>query len=245
MYDSLARAYDMSGQSRFSLKMVGYMLEMLALRRCKANKILDLACGTGAAAVSMARRKFRVTGVDGSGAMLDRAAERSRRWKVDVEWLQQDITALDLPEKYDLATCFYDSLNHLTDPLALRQTFFGVRKSLLPDGLFFFDMNTPFALAQVWGNATDSYLGEHYARFWRSAYDQTTGLARLEATYFVESDNRQYERVDVVHTARGYTVSEVEAALAEAGFSLLEAYECQSFEPVGPETYRVAYLARA
>jgi ubiquinone/menaquinone biosynthesis C-methylase UbiE len=245
MYDALAEAYDLSGQSRFGLKMVGYMLEMLALRRSKPRKILDLACGTGAAAVALARRKFDVTGVDGSSAMLKRAKARAERWSVAVDWLQQDMTALELPGGYDLATCFYDSLNHLTDPLALRQTFFGVRRSLAPGGLFFFDMNTPYALAQVWGQASDSYLDDRYARLWRSSYDHASGLARLDATYFVKGEDGRYTRADGVHLARGYTPDEVAVALKEAGFQLLEAYECQSFEPVGPETYRVAYLARA
>lgn len=245
IYEALAEAYDLSGQSRFSLKMVGYMLEMLALRRSKPTKICDLACGTGAAAVALARRKFQVTGVDGSAAMLARARARAERWKVQVDWRQQDLTALELPERYELATCFFDSLNHLTDPVALRQAFFGVRRLLVPDGLFFFDMNTAYALASVWGHASDSYLSDRYARFWRSSYDRETGLARLEATYFLRQEDQRYQRVDGVHLARGYEVEDVKAALAEAGFTLLEAYECLSFEPVGPQTYRVAYLARA
>lgn len=245
IYDLLAEAYDLSGQARFSLKMVGYMLEMLALRRSKPTKILDLACGTGAAAVALARRKFQVTGVDGSAAMLARAQARAERWKVSVDWRQQDLAALDLPLGYDLATCFYDSLNHLTDPLALRQAFFGVRRVLSPGGLFFFDMNTPYALSQVWGQNTDSYLSDRYARFWRSSYDRETGLARLDTTYFLGLEGEAYRRIEATHMARGYEPEEIEEALVEAGFEPLEAYECLGFEPCGPQTYRVAYLARA
>jgi ubiquinone/menaquinone biosynthesis C-methylase UbiE len=245
IYDNLAEAYDLTGQSRFSLKMVGYMLEMLALRRFKGRKICDLACGTGAAAVALARRKFVVTGVDGSSAMLARAKRRADRWDISVDWRQGDLTALDLPGGYDMATCFFDSLNHLTEPQQLRQAFFGVRRALAPGGLFFFDMNTPYALAQVWGQSTDSYVDPRYARIWRTRYDAASGLARLEATYFLGRHDGRYDRVDAVHTARGYTPAEVEAALNEAGLQLLEAYECLGFEPADENTYRVAYLAQA
>lgn len=245
MYDALAEAYDISGQSRFGLKMVGYLLELLALRRMKPAKIIDLACGTGAAAVALARRRFQVTGVDGSFAMLERARARSARWKVQVDWQQQDLTALSLESRHDLATCFFDSLNHLTDPLMLRQAFFGVRRLLVPGGLFFFDLNTDYALQQVWGNSTDSFVDERYARLWKSTYDAQTCLARLEATYFLAEPDQRYRRVDAVHTARGYDVPEVTEALREAGFTLLGAYECLGFEPANPESYRIAYLAQA
>ena len=47
-YDDLASVYDLTGQSRFSLRMVSYLLELLALRHYKPRRVLDLACGTGA-----------------------------------------------------------------------------------------------------------------------------------------------------------------------------------------------------
>lgn len=253
MYDSLAAVYDISGQSRFSLKMIGYLLEILALRRIKPHRIADLACGTGAAAVALARRKFRVAGIDGSAAMLARGRARAARWKVDVDWIQADLAAL--PERwerfpeggFDLATCLYDSLNHLTVPDDLRRALMGARRILAPGGLFFFDVNTPHAYASVWGDATDSHLAPDYARFWRSRYDAASGIATLSATYFVPEahDPAVWRRLDMTHHARGYDDATIRALLEEAGFELLEAYEALGFTPVGPETYRAAYLARA
>ena len=102
------------------------------------------------AAVALAKRRFEVTGLDGSSAMLERARSRADRWKVAVDWRQGSLTALDAAlgdaQSFDLATCFFDSLNHLTEPEALRQAIFGVRRALAPGGLFFFDMNTRYAL---------------------------------------------------------------------------------------------------
>lgn len=245
MYDRLAEVYDMSGQSRFSLKMVAYLLEILAFRRAKPRRVLDLACGTGAAAVALARRKFQVTAIDGSEAMLARGRARAARWKTEVDFRCGDLAALDLTGSYDLATCFYDSLNHLTDPTAFRQALFGVRRALAPGGLFFFDLNTRHAYAKVWGAAEDSHLDPRYARFWRSSYDPKSELATLEATYFAQEEDGRYARLDLVHQARGYDPDEVTAMLEEAGFRLLAAYECLTLEPASDEAYRVAYLAQA
>lgn len=245
IYDAIAEVYDLSGQSRFSLKMLSYLLELLALRRSKPQRVADLACGTGAAAVALAKRKFKVSGVDGSAAMLARARQRAACWKVDVDWRQQLLTELDLPQAYELATCLYDSLNHLTEPLDFRKALFGVRRLLVPGGLFFFDMNTPYAYASVWGQAEDSHLADNYARFWRSSYERTSGIATLQATYFQRQADELYRRVSITHHARGYTPDEVRRGLEEAGFELLNAYQAMSFEPVDERTYRVAYLARA
>jgi ubiquinone/menaquinone biosynthesis C-methylase UbiE len=249
-YEALAAAYDLSGQARFSLKMVGYLLELLALRRIRPLHVADLACGTGAAAVALARRRFRVVGLDGSEAMLARARQRAERWGVDVAWVQADLTALPaleaLPERgADLVMCLFDSLNHLTSPIAFRQALAGARRLLAPDGLLFFDLNSPHAYASVWGDSQDAWVGPSHARVWQSRYDPDAGIATLRATYFLPLPDGSWQRVDAKHTARGYTHAFVLEALAEAGFECLDAYEALTFQPVRPESYRAAYLARA
>lgn len=248
-YEALAAAYDLSGQARFSLKMVGYLLEILAMRRIRPTHIADLACGTGAAAVALARRRFLVTGVDGSEAMLARARLRAVRWGVDVAWLQADLAELpalatEAGRGVDLALCLYDSLNHLTSPLEFRRALASARRQLAPGGHIFFDLNSAHAYATVWGNSQDAWVGPDHARFWRSRYDAEAGLATLEATYFVPGDAGQWQRVEACHTARGYDHAFVLEALAEAGFECLDAYEALTFAPVRPDTYRAAYLAR-
>lgn len=251
-YQALAAVYDLSGQSRFSLKMVGYMLELLALHRIKPITIVDLACGTGAAAVALARRRFQVSGVDGSSEMLNRARARGQRWGVNIPWLQADLTRLEttpwaIPSPpFDLAMCLYDSLNHLWDPQDFTRSFSAVASLLKAGGHFFFDVNTPYAYAHAWGNAQDTYVGSQHARYWRSQFDPATELATLHTTYFFRSvqEPERWERIDTRQTARGYGHDEVDAALQQAGFRLLVAYEALSFTRIQAQTYRAAYLVQ-
>jgi SAM-dependent methyltransferase len=55
---------------------------------------LDLGCGTGYWSVELARRGWRVTGIDIVRKAVRRARQRARDANVDVKFLEGDITAL-------------------------------------------------------------------------------------------------------------------------------------------------------
>jgi SAM-dependent methyltransferase len=58
------------------------------------DRVLDVACGTGNAALLAAMRGARVTGVDLAPRLLDVAAGRARAAGVEVDWRTADATAL-------------------------------------------------------------------------------------------------------------------------------------------------------
>jgi SAM-dependent methyltransferase len=225
---------------------------LLALHRIRPLTVIDLACGTGAAAVALARRKFSVAALDGSSAMLERAQARACRWEANVEWLQGDITRLEttpwgsLHPPFDLALCLFDSLNHLTDLETFTQAVSATAGLLKPGGHFFFDVNTPYAYAGAWGNSQDAYVNDRYARYWRSHYNAESGLATLHTTYFKHSTGAagNWERIDTQQVSRGYDHAAVSTALARAGLHQLVAYEALSFSPLHARTYRAAYLTQ-
>jgi demethylmenaquinone methyltransferase/2-methoxy-6-polyprenyl-1,4-benzoquinol methylase len=65
------------------------------------GEVLDAACGTGDLAIACAREGGRVTGLDFSAAML----ERARRKAPEIEWVEGDMLALPFgDESFDAAT---------------------------------------------------------------------------------------------------------------------------------------------
>ena len=68
-----------------------FMVELAA--HLDARTIVDLGCGAGRLAVSLASAGRRVIGVDPSKAMIDRARRREGAGRV--EWIRGDVTALD------------------------------------------------------------------------------------------------------------------------------------------------------
>ena len=58
------------------------------------QRVLDAACGTGVVAVTAARKGARVTGLDLTPALLERARENGRIAEVDIEWREGDVENL-------------------------------------------------------------------------------------------------------------------------------------------------------
>jgi len=61
------------------------------------STVLDAGCGTGRVAVELARRGHDLTGVDSDPSMLAVA-----RTHPGPHWIEADLAALDLPERFDL-----------------------------------------------------------------------------------------------------------------------------------------------
>ena len=87
------------------------MLELAARHGWRGQTLLDLACGTGKSFLPFLRRGFDVTGCDSSSAMLAEAARKAP----EATLVHADLRELTMLGRFDLVTCFDDSLNYLLD----------------------------------------------------------------------------------------------------------------------------------
>jgi SAM-dependent methyltransferase len=80
----------------------------------------DVGCGEGADAIWLARRGWRVTGVDISDVALGRAREAAERAGVSVEWICGDALRTPLPaDAFDLVSMQYPALPKTAGDAAL------------------------------------------------------------------------------------------------------------------------------
>lgn len=68
---------------------------------------LDAGCGTGAEAIWLAERGWRVTGADISATALDAAAKQAESARVDATWIEADLTIWNPTERWDLIVTHY------------------------------------------------------------------------------------------------------------------------------------------
>lgn len=71
------------------------LVEAIDLR--PGERVVDLACGTGNAAILAAQRRARVMGVDLEPALLKIAADRAMESKLVIDWVQADVRSAPLP----------------------------------------------------------------------------------------------------------------------------------------------------
>jgi SAM-dependent methyltransferase len=64
----------------------------------KGQRVLDVACGTGVVAVTAARRGAKVSGLDLTPTLLERARENAKIAEVDIEFVEGDAEALPYPD---------------------------------------------------------------------------------------------------------------------------------------------------
>ena len=140
------------------------------------DAVLDACCGTGDLAVAAARAGGRVTGLDFSEAML----ERARRKAPDLEWVSGDLLALPFDDgSFDAGTVGFGVRNVDDLERALRELRrvlrdggrLGILEITRPRGLlapfcrFWFDGVVPLLGKLLPGGAAYTYLPASVRRF--------------------------------------------------------------------------------
>jgi SAM-dependent methyltransferase len=246
VYGEFARIYAAGDYCEFSRKMGEYLPAALDALEVSPRTVLDIACGEGTFALAAAGMGYSVTGVDFSEQMLGFARDSIRRDGADVALVRADMRALPFAGGFDLATCWFDSLNYILDPEDLRAVFREVALALNRYGLFIFDMNTIHGLAVNWREHpcyvrrdADGIFEVH-----RQGYDFETGLAFMHITGFIR-DGTTWKRIDEEHRERGYSQQDIARYLGDAGFEVLASWGSfrDRSEPDG-DTPRVWYVAK-
>jgi SAM-dependent methyltransferase len=218
-YSAYARIYDRIGQRAFGERMGAVILSELAGIGIYPRTVLDLGCGTGSATLAFARAGLMVTGLDRSPDMLSHAQTLADESQLPVTFLEGDMTALRLPDRYDLVTCIYDAVNYLSDEAELRRFFESVAGLLDSGGAFVFDMNTRHRLMSSWeqglvlaGDSDDLYVT------YRSWFDDAIDASPLIVTAFTRNPDDSWTRFDEEHVERAWPIQQVNAWLQEGGF---------------------------
>jgi SAM-dependent methyltransferase len=249
-YTRYAEVYDAIGQRIFGERIAEATLAFFEERSIRPSRMIDLACGSGAASLIFAAAGIQVKGVDRSQEMLAAARKSAAEADIPIAFQCADMRDFEVDQPVDLVTCFYDGLNYVTQLDEVAEVFASVRAALEPGGLFVFDLNTLRKFETNWNDSC--YLAvdrDDMFGVYRSWFNAESGISPLILTFFVLTADGVWERFEEEHIERAYPLEQINRQLAAAGFDLIELldYADRSKQFGGPgseNSHRVVYIAK-
>ena len=205
--------------------------------------VLDLACGTGNITLPLLKCGYDMIGVDLSGDMLNIA--RNKKGGDKVLWLCQDMRSFELYGTVGAVVCCLDSINYLTSRNGLSKCFSLVHNYLDPNGIFIFDVNTPYKFEHIYGN--NHYILEDDGIYcgWQNYFDKKSGLCDFELSFFYENGDGSYTCLDETQTERCYSIKTVTDLLIKNGFEIIKIISDFEGSPLKDTDERAYFVCRA
>lgn len=208
------------------------------------NLVCDLACGTGNFTVPLAKRGYEMIGVDRSYDMLNVARDKMAEEKLDILFLNQSVSKLDLFGTADAFLCMIDGFNYILSPVMLQGIFKRIKTCFLePDGLLIFDLSSRHKLSEIIGNNTFIHNSEDIFYTWQNTYYKDKNISDMFLTFF-KKNGKKYSRFEERHLQKAYSVKEIVCMLKKSGFNNVDVYDELSFNAPRNDSQRIVFVAR-
>ena len=173
-YDEFTRAADYDA-------LFAYIQNELRAHGVTEGILADLGCGTGDLTLMLTQAGYDVIGIDRSEEMLSVLREKADELDLTgrLLLLRQDLLELDLYGTIRAAVSTFDTYSHI-GPLdrfeqAIRKAAYFMEK----DGVFIFDLNTPYKHQHILAGQTFDIEAEDALCHWTNRYDEATGRVEI------------------------------------------------------------------
>ena len=236
-FDNFAPVYMDQEYAPHWKKEVDFFEEVLQLP--SGSRILDMGCGTGRHSVELARRGYRVTGVDFSSGMLAEAKKATTAANVDVEWVQCDALAYTTAKPFDAAICMLEAAFALLTPAQAQDPMghdMGILRSvnaaLKPHARFM--LQAPNAFKHI-RELTQEDIAE-------GRFDPLTIVNHCECTWDEPDGTEQM----IMARARHYLPTELAMYMHQGGFVVENMWAGDSCDrrPIELDDYLIMVVAR-
>ena len=188
--------------------------------------VLALGCGTGNHAILLARRGYRVCGVDRSASMLQQAQRKaSQTGEAEVEFVLGDLRNVRLNRSFDACILMFAVLGYQTTNRDVTEALANVQRHLEPGGIFVFDVWNGAAVLSVGPSERMRMTpnGERrLIRFSSGTLDPVRHLCHVHIHQFLVAGDHVVSEVQETHAMRYFFPLELELFLDHAGFDVVD-----------------------
>lgn len=226
----------------------------LRLAEVVGDPILELGCGSGRVLLPLAEAGYRVTGIDRSGAMLERA-----RHAVNEAELSERVTLAQMEMRdaerapggpFGLVIVSLDGFLHLETSTEQRAVLTACRQALDPRGMLVIDaMHTnPELLASFDGRVQHEGTwqqpdGDSVTRFAARLHSSAAQRIKTELWYDITDSDGALRRVRTSFDLRYVMAAELELMLELCGFVEWKVYGSYDLDPFEDESGRIVVTA--
>jgi SAM-dependent methyltransferase len=248
-YDLLIRYYD-AENAGFVEDFAAYSL----LTDRFDGPVLDVGCGTGRVAFQLVRQGIKVTGVDLSPKMLERARARAQKQGIGAKQLtlhEGDIRQMALDGSFNLAILTYNTFMHFLDHRSQIKTLERLAALIRPGGGLALDLPNPieiFSAPDVPGlilerTFNDPETGQPVFQQSLASLDRVTQIMDLTWIYDRMAPDGRINRLIVPLQIRYTFASEIELLLERTGWAGIECYGTYDFDPYEESSPRLFVVA--
>ncbi|HEY6502554.1 MAG TPA: methyltransferase domain-containing protein [Chitinophagaceae bacterium] len=222
--------------AELTVKEVDFMLQYFALQ--PGNKVLDIMCGYGRHAITLARKNITVTAVDNLDEYINEIKQVAKKENLPIKAVKEDITLFSSDDSYDLAICMGNSLNFFNAEDAHR-LLGNIHSQLNPGGHLLINS---WSLAEIviknFTASSSSDVGDLKFLTTSEFLFHPTRIEFISTTLSPDGTKEEKKGIDYI-----FSVAEMEAMLNKAGFNMKEIYSIpgrKKFTLGEPRAYIVA-----
>lgn len=217
-----------------STEQAGIIARLLEL--VEGMSVLDVPCGAGRLAIPLALMGCRVTGVDLSESLVERARRHAKGMDVQARFIRGDMRKIEFDGEFDAAFNWFTSFGYFADD-ENEEFLRKVCRALVPGGRFAMEViNKPWLLANYKELTADEVAGVKIES--RHTWDAAASRSVSETVF--EKDGRRERHGDSI---RIYSGGEVEGLLRRAGFAEVTLFSTDGATELSPASPRLVALA--
>jgi SAM-dependent methyltransferase len=203
-----------------------------------SQPILDLACGSGRHSIELARRGYRVTGIDLSSELLAVARTKAQEENLTVDFIRADMRTPPFQNRFGTVINMFTSFGYFEKEEDNAAIMAAIERVLKPGGWFLIDyINRDQALRELVPEDRKRINGKLVTQ-WRR-FDPVT--KRLVKTIRIEHEG---EINTFFESVRLYSAEAMKAMAESAGLTVNNIYGAIDGRPVSAKAPRVVLVGR-
>lgn len=223
-YSKFAEYYDIIELGKNDVSFMNNFLDKI-FKKYKIKTVLDITCGTGAQAIGLSKKGYKLTASDINKEMLKIAIKKAKN--LNIKFHQGDIRTSKYG-KFDAVIAIFNAIGHLNKK-DFEKAIRNVSQNLKESGLFIFDIfNFDFMKNNFMNYKFIDVVREHkgtkFCRFNHNKLDSKNSIMKINQETWVQKDSEKPQIIKEKWDMQIYSSDELKKLLERNGFKVKEVY---------------------